>query len=87
MTTKTICAVRDRAIDSFGQPIYVHTNAQAARMFRDEINREGSEMGAHPEDFDLYEIGSYNEETAKLEALSTPRLISIGKDQKKTPIE
>lgn len=81
-----IVAVRDRAIDSFGTPFFVHTNGQAMRSFNDEINREDSAMGAHPEDYDLYELGEYFESTGEILPTVPPRMVAIGKDVKR-PIE
>lgn len=82
-----ICAVRDRAIDEFGQPIFVRAIGQAIRSFTDEINREGSEMGQHPEDYDLYEIGDWNGASGAITTPTTPRMLAIGKDVKRNPIE
>lgn len=81
-----IVAVRDRAIDSFGTPFFVHTTGQAMRSFTDEMNREDSVMGAHPEDYDLYEIGEYFESTGEILPTQPPRMVAIGKDVKR-PIE
>lgn len=81
-----IVAVRDRAIDSFGTPFFVVAPGQAIRSFMDEINRPDSPMGAHPEDYDLYELGEYNENAGAITTPTTPRLLAIGKDQVR-PIE
>lgn len=79
MPSKIICAVRDRAIDAYMQPIFCQAIGQAIRIFIDEVNRKESPMNSHPEDYDLYHIGEYDEDTGHLSAIS-PRQIAIGKD-------
>jgi len=80
MPVLKICTVRDRAVDAFGQPIFVNALGAAIRSFSDEINRTGSTFNQHPEDYDLYEIGEYNDQTAQIFPLNLPRQIAIGKD-------
>lgn len=79
MTKYVLCAVRDRAVDAFMLPICVHAIGQAIRSFTDEVNRPDSPMRAHPEDYDLYHIGIYDDATARLDPLD-PRMIAVGKD-------
>ena len=67
MARQKIIAVRDREVDAFNRPIFVNSIGQATRMFRDEINRvsiQGNDniMYQHPDDFDLYELGEWDEE-------------------------
>lgn len=80
-----IVAIRDRAVDAFGTPFFVPALGGALRSFADEVNRRDPEgknqLAAHPEDFDLYELGSYNDGDAKFELLEKPRQVAIGKDQ------
>lgn len=82
MTVLQICAIRDRAIDAFGQPIFVTHTGAAVRSFADEINNQQSELAKHPEDYDLYHLGTYDAETGAIES-HKPRQLAIGKDQVK----
>lgn len=76
-----IVAVRDRAADVYGQPTCVASLGAAIRGFGDEINRpaDNNQFHKHPEDFDLYEIGSYDDATAELTPIR-PRQVAVGKD-------
>lgn len=80
-----IVAIKDRAIDAFGTPFFVAHLGGALRSFSDEVNRRDPEgknqLAAHPEDFDLYEIGVYDDASAKFELLERPRQVAVGKDQ------
>ena len=77
-----VCAVRDRAVDAFGRPIFVATNGAAIRSFSDEVNRSGADspMHQHPEDYDLYQLGTFDDGSGKFECLEQPRMLAVGKD-------
>lgn len=83
MATRIVVAVRDRAMDAFGQPFFVPSVGLAVRSFGDEINNPDGAMFKHPEDFDLYQIGEYEEETGRLVPLERPRQVAIGKEHVK----
>lgn len=76
-----ICAVRDRAVDQFNTPFFVAALGQAVRSFSDEVNRvaEGNQMNMHPEDFDLYTLGSYESDDGSF-VTDKPRMVAVGKD-------
>lgn len=79
---KPIFVVKDRAIDIFGQPFTQQTAAQAVRGFTDEINsdRSSSAVAQHPDDYDLYVVGHYDEQNGTLLPLDKPELVVRGKD-------
>lgn len=76
-----IVAVRDRAADVFAQPMFVATKGSAIRSFADEINskNDNSMLAKHPEDFDLYFLGSYTDTEGSFE-VNRPEMIAVGKD-------
>lgn len=77
-----IVAIRDRAADCFGQPNFVVSIGASIRSFGDEVNRAAPDnaLNKHPEDFDLYELGEYDDAQASFALLPKPRQIAIGKD-------
>lgn len=75
-----VCAVKDRAVDAYNRPIYVPTIGVAIRSFTDEVNRKDSELSNHPEDYDLYELGVWDDQTAIYTSLETPRVITRAQD-------
>lgn len=82
---KTQCvAIHDRALDAFGRPFYVQTIGQAVRSFQDELNRAHDEnnLYKHPEDFDLYHLGEYDDQTGQHTNNEEPTQIAIGKHLK-----
>lgn len=80
-----IIAVRDRVADIFGVPNFVVNLGAAIRGFGDEIKRPHSEerpnaFNQHPEDFDLYHLGDYDDESASFDMLERPNQIAVGKN-------
>jgi hypothetical protein len=74
-----IVAVRDRAIDSFGRPVFIVSLGAAVRSFIDQINDASTEFAKHPEDYDLYHLGSFDDGDGRFFQLEKPVQISIGK--------
>lgn len=74
------CAVFDRASQLFGRPFFVAAVGQAVRSFQDEINRKDadSEMARHPDDFDLYQLAHYDDNSG--EFFNENRILARGKD-------
>lgn len=78
-----IYAVRDRATDQFGNPMFLVASGQAIRSFTDEVNRadKDNQIFNHPDDFDLYELGSYETSTGLFD-VHVPEQVCIGKNVK-----
>lgn len=68
-----VCAVRDSAVDAFMRPFFVPTTGFAVRSFQDEVKNPESPMWKHPEDFVLFELGTFDEDTGRCENLPAPR--------------
>lgn len=83
MTILQICAVKDRAVNSYAQPMFVpHINV-SIRGFTDEVNRADSNnmLYKHPEDYELYHIGEYNDEKGVFyQSEEHPRLLTRAQD-------
>lgn len=79
-----VVSIKDRAADAFGRPAFVPSVGVAIRSFSDEINRSDSEnqMYSHPDDFDLFELASYDDSTGIVEMLDVPKLLILGKNAK-----
>lgn len=76
-----IYCVHDDKTQQFGTPMFLISAGQAIRSFADEINRADKEnqIYMHPTDFDLYELGTFDTETAIFDT-QTARKIATGKD-------
>lgn len=77
-----VVAIRDRAADVYGQPAFVAAIGSAIRGFSDEVNGKDGMLSQHPEDFDLYHLGEYDDATGMFTQDERPKQIAIGKDLK-----
>ena len=80
-----VVAIYDRAADAYGVPNFVAAIGSAVRGFGDEVNRVAGDnaLYQHPEDFDLYELGEYDDQLARFELLADRRLIARAQDLKR----
>lgn len=78
-----VFSVRDRALNGFMRPFVAPAVGIAVRSFADEVNKQDSPMFAHPDDYDLYELGTFDEETGLIVPRETPRQVAIGKEHKR----
>jgi hypothetical protein len=81
-----ICVIKDRATDAYSQPMFIASTGAAIRQFSDEVNKvsENNQLFNHPDDFDLYHIGEYDDSSATFLLLEKPLQIAIGKQVKIT---
>lgn len=79
-----VCAVKDRAADAFARPMFVPSIGIAIRSFSDEVNRNDPEnqMFNHSDDFDLYELGEFDDGTGLFVLHDVPKVVSLGKQVK-----
>lgn len=82
-----ICTVYDRAAETYARPMFVPSIGVAIRSFTDEVNRNdpNNQLFNHADDFDLYELGEYDDQTSRIIMLDLPKVLILGK-QAKTPL-
>lgn len=80
MPTIEIFAVRDRATATYGKPFYAPHIGVAIRSFTNEVNRAApdNDLHNHATDFDLYHLGSYDDQTGRHINHEQPTQIAIG---------
>ena len=81
---QVIVAIKDRAADAFMRPWFVPTAAMAIRSFMDEVNRkaEDNQLFHHPDDFDLYELGIFDDSNGRVQSHSDMKVLMLGKQAK-----
>lgn len=55
-------------------------NIVAKRMFGDAANSEGTMLNKHPEDYELYEVGGFDEDTGIITAYKSPKKITTARE-------
>lgn len=80
-----VISVFDTAAQVFARPFFVTATGQAIRDFTDEINREAQDnpLFRHPDDFILYQLGEFDDETGSIRSSEIPSVLVRGKDVKK----
>lgn len=75
-------AVRDSAAGAFNRPFFVPAAGMALRSFEDEVNRQAADnpMFNHPDDFELYHVGFFDEENGDLVSVPDPVMLTRAKD-------
>jgi hypothetical protein len=70
-----VFSIRDVKADTFGRPFFSHNSDTAKRVFGDEVNRPDPEnpLNQHPEDYSLYEIGMFYDNTGRLGEYEQPK--------------
>lgn len=77
-----VVAVRDQKADAFGNPWYAQTTGMALRHFGDALQNtdDANIWRKHPEDFALFHLGSFDQQTGRFELLDSPVQLAIASD-------
>lgn len=77
MSKLVVMCARDIKVGVYARPFFVNTVAQAVRSFQDEARRDAADnqLNRHPEDFELFELGTWDEDTAVFDMLRSPKYI------------
>ena len=55
-------------------PQFCHNTGHALRHFQSQLNsNQKTVMSDYPEDFDIYEVGSYNDQSGEIEPSKKPQ--------------
>lgn len=72
-----VYSIRDNKT-AFMQPLYDQSDASAIRGFARAINNEGTIFDFAPADFDLYMVGTFDDQSGELKAVSPIRFVASG---------
>jgi hypothetical protein len=77
-----VMSVFDVASGVFARPIFVASVGSGVRMFSDEANRKAEDnvMFRHPTDFQLFELGSFDDNAGTFELLDRPMRRAVASD-------
>lgn len=77
-----ILSVKDTKSDIYGQPMFFPTVGMAIRSFQDALADNQNAISKHPDDYNLYTIGQWDDNIGKITALDTPVLAAEGRQHK-----
>lgn len=69
-----IFSVFDVKVEAYMAPFYARTEAEAKRSFLDAVSKEGHEFQKHREDYSLWKVGYWHEESGGLESVTPMQL-------------
>jgi len=67
-----VYSVRDSKSESFALPFFQVNKAVALRSFAGAVNNPQTGMGQHPNDYALFELGTWDDTTGRMEAHDQP---------------
>jgi len=68
--------IRDSKAECFNTPFFQKSHGEAERSFREIANDQKSMISKYPEDYDLYYLGTYNDQTGLIDPLVTPQHVA-----------
>lgn len=68
-------SIRDSKSEVFHTPFFQKTHGEAERSFKKLTNDPSTDVNKYPEDFDLYYIGEYDDNTGKWTPEDSPKHI------------
>jgi len=70
---KQMYSIRDSKAQIFHIPYFNNTHGEAERNFSELVKDEKSMISKYPDDYDLYHVGTYDDQTGLVESLDTPQ--------------
>lgn len=70
-------AVRDAKVEAFMVPFFAQSVGSAERSFGDLARDKEHAVGQHPEDYALFYLGSFNQETGQFDLLPQPVQVAL----------
>lgn len=71
-----IYAIMDNKMSAFMTPFFSHNDLTAQRSLKMAVSSEGSAIATAPEDFDLYKIGIFDDESGLIDSHPTPVFVT-----------
>lgn len=77
-----VMAIKDTASQTFATPFFPPAEQVAIRSVGDLVNApdRGNQIANHPEDYELYELGFFDDNTGLIVSNAEPRLVARCKD-------
>ena len=66
-------SIRDSKAKAYNQPWFAKSDEEAERNFAFLAKKPDSMISQFPEDYDLFYVGTYDDQTCKIDALETPQ--------------
>ena len=77
MATFSVLSIRDVVGANYGRPFFAPSVGSGVRSVTHEVNTsaDGNMLNTNPDDFEIYSLGSFDDQTCKFDLLDVPELI------------
>lgn len=76
MTILVLMSVRDSKLDAFVNLFTSPSRAAGARAFSDVVNDPSGSVFKHPDDYTLYQVGTFDDSTGVVTPHTTPEHVA-----------
>lgn len=77
MAKMQIVSIYDSAAEAFSRPVFTASKGVAVRSFAQEVNDPANkDLHQHTEQFQMFDLGTWDDETGKFEQPAQPVLIT-----------
>ena len=73
-------SVKDLAAQAFLQPLFFRSRGEALRSFSDAVGDANHQFAKHPEDYEFYFIGSFDDTTGMIAQVGERPLVARAVD-------
>lgn len=77
---KKLFSVYDSKSGVYSAPFMEHSNASGIRAFETGCKDKNTMMFSYPQDYTLFELGTFDDQTAKYELLATPKSLVMAQE-------
>lgn len=72
-----IYTVFDSKAEAYIQPFFSTTKGLALRSFQEALSDSNTNISKYPEDFTLFELGEFDQQTSKFNLHNTPQSLGV----------
>lgn len=72
-----VYSIFDSKVEAFMQPFYCKSKGEAIRSITEAVNDPKTSLSKYPEDFTLFELGSWDDSNCKFGLHSTPYSLGL----------
>lgn len=80
-------SIYDAKAEYYSPPFFYKTNGMAIRAFTELVNDQNSSVSKHPDDYRMFRVGDFDDDTAQLTSEKAPILLARGDEVAARPEE
>lgn len=73
-----VYSVHDVKAEAYLRPFFVPSHGLAIRSFENEVRNPDSPMHTNPEDYTLFQLGEFDDDTGSIKELPAPKCVLTG---------